>query len=49
LLVGSAIAPIRAAHVMGIVSPDAVPGGSDADGTWAALIGAMADPTNNLS
>ena len=34
---------------MGVVSPDSVPGGSDADGTWAALINAMADPTNDLS
>jgi hypothetical protein len=36
-------------HTMCIASPDSVPGGSDADGTWAALIGAMADPVNNLS
>ncbi|KKM02008.1 hypothetical protein LCGC14_1788680, partial [marine sediment metagenome] len=34
---------------MGVVSPDSVPGGADADGTWAALINAMADPTNDLS
>jgi len=36
-------------HIMCVASPDSVPGGSDADGTWAALIGAMADPVNNLS
>lgn len=33
----------EAIHTMCVASPDSVPGGSDANGTWAALIGAMAD------
>lgn len=36
-------------HTMCIASPDAVPGGSDGDGTWAALINAIANPAASLS
>ena len=36
-------------NVMCIASPDAVPGGSDGDGTWAALINAIANPAVSLS